>query len=549
MTHPNTAPALAVTTGSQELTVAQASEVATSSGPARAAARLPLGAEGVAKTVETLWSISTGVGQEVTIDPLLNGALLIEPPENWSDTVYAANFGAVSDALKAGILTTAHPLACLTGTQDHGLLPDRSVFERLKEVRHLSDWACRELSDLALAGAPLSFDTALADRIFWGSGPDLALGRLKETIKAALPYAVTHVVMTPWLDSGGAELLALWHAQAVDADKGRTLVIGTDGSKSGWADRLPESAVYVSLPDVLLEAGLAGQFAADDIADTLSFVLSEMSFNVLHVINSYIGYRMLRSNLGWEDRSIFVSLFGVGRDEHGLEAGYWFSARDLKEVRLFLTDNALLIETRASGFGLLPDHILPIYYPTPATQKYMQPVTEDTRGHSRRRVLWASRLDAEKLPGLVFEIAQLMPHVEFHMFGRQILGDAELGSPPSNVVLRGAFDGWSSLPDEAFDCFLFTSQWEGMPNIILEAMGSGIPLVASNVGAISESLTRERGWLIDDVYQPAGYVEAIQEVLDNPASARGRADCALRYIQTTRSFGYFMDQLRTIGYL
>ena len=38
-------------------------------------------------------------------------------------------------------------------------------------------------------------------------------------------------------------------------------------------------------------------------------------------------------------------------------------------------------------------------------------------------MLWASRLDYQKNPAVVFDIARRMPEVQFDVFGRQVLSD------------------------------------------------------------------------------------------------------------------------------
>lgn len=47
------------------------------------------------------------------------------------------------------------------------------------------------------------------------------------------------------------------------------------------------------------------------------------------------------------------------------------------------------------------------------------------------------------------------------------------------------------------DIFLLISNWEGLPLTILEAMGSGLPVVASDVGGVKEAVwDNENGYLI-----------------------------------------------------
>ncbi len=69
------------------------------------------------------------------------------------------------------------------------------------------------------------------------------------------------------------------------------------------------------------------------------------------------------------------------------------------------------------------------------------------------------------------------------------------------------------------------SRWEGMPNVVLEAMACGRPVVASNVDGCSEVVEDgETGRLVPPE-DPDALAEAVLEILQNPerAKAMGQA--------------------------
>jgi len=60
------------------------------------------------------------------------------------------------------------------------------------------------------------------------------------------------------------------------------------------------------------------------------------------------------------------------------------------------------------------------------------------------------------------------------------------------------------------DAFIFPSHTEGLPRVIIEAMASGLPCIASPVGGTSELID---DWCLVDYNNVNGYVEAIKKLI------------------------------------
>jgi glycosyltransferase involved in cell wall biosynthesis len=71
----------------------------------------------------------------------------------------------------------------------------------------------------------------------------------------------------------------------------------------------------------------------------------------------------------------------------------------------------------------------------------------------------------------------------------------------------------------AFDVFVLSSRTEGTPIVLLEAMAAGVPIVATDVGGVSD-LVGEAAVLADGD-SPRSLAAAVGRVLDNPG-LRGR---------------------------
>lgn len=63
------------------------------------------------------------------------------------------------------------------------------------------------------------------------------------------------------------------------------------------------------------------------------------------------------------------------------------------------------------------------------------------------------------------------------------------------------------------DVLICPSWSEGFPNVILEAMASGLAIIATNVGAISDMVSEKNGWLIPPFNQKA-LLTAMQEAIE-----------------------------------
>lgn len=122
--------------------------------------------------------------------------------------------------------------------------------------------------------------------------------------------------------------------------------------------------------------------------------------------------------------------------------------------------------------------------PTGVDTKYFAPLLQ-RKSNARPRVLFVGSLRPFKQPQLLLEAASRFPQADF-----RIAGDGPLAPQLearanrenlSNVTLLGPLTA-SQLRDEyrSADIFLFPSEWEGSPKVILEAAACGLPVIARN---------------------------------------------------------------------
>jgi glycosyltransferase involved in cell wall biosynthesis len=94
---------------------------------------------------------------------------------------------------------------------------------------------------------------------------------------------------------------------------------------------------------------------------------------------------------------------------------------------------------------------------------------------------------------------------------------------------RFHFAGWrDDVPEllAAGTCLVVPSLWEGMANVVLEAMAAGTPVVASHVEGMDELVQHERTGLLVPPGSAEDLSRAIMRLLNNPELAAAMAKTA-----------------------
>lgn len=121
-------------------------------------------------------------------------------------------------------------------------------------------------------------------------------------------------------------------------------------------------------------------------------------------------------------------------------------------------------------------------------------------------VLSVGRLDPQKAPhdllSAFLKFARQAP--EFHLL---FVGDGPLRAELEQRVSESGyssqvhFAGWQpQIPElmRAADCLVLSSLWEGMPNVVLESMAAGLPVISTRVDGIFELIQPgEQGTLVE----------------------------------------------------
>jgi glycosyltransferase involved in cell wall biosynthesis len=131
---------------------------------------------------------------------------------------------------------------------------------------------------------------------------------------------------------------------------------------------------------------------------------------------------------------------------------------------------------------------------------------------------WIARMTGVKNPNRAIEIAEKLPSTRFVMAGGGDLLNSIATKAGENVSVVGWQDARNIFG--ICDLVLSTSENEGMPVALIEAQLAGLPVVATNVGAVSEVI--QSG--VTGLVVPADNAALIQAVIEIISSSdKGKA--------------------------
>lgn len=140
-------------------------------------------------------------------------------------------------------------------------------------------------------------------------------------------------------------------------------------------------------------------------------------------------------------------------------------------------------------------------------------------------VLSIARVMPQKLPKLFIDVARLLPDYGFVWIGN-LEEVTEYGTLPENCHFVG------NIPNAGAYCsqtnlFMLASNYEGLPMVIIEAMSMGLPVVASDVGGVSEIVRNgENGYVLENDAQM--FARRISEILEDEQKCKTLGDRSLQ---------------------
>ena len=329
------------------------------------------------------------------------------------------------------------------------------------------------------------------------------------------------VVCVPWIRNGGADLVACCLAATARRIRpaGSLLILRTDYPQFERPDWIEAGIDTCDISDIF---DLLPPAATERLLYTVLLGLAPTS--VINV-NSRRCWRVF-VRFGARLRRqvpLYAYLFCWDLTRHGSRAGYPsnFYPAAAPHLSGVMTDTVFLQHEIQRIYRLPPGLLSRLQaLPTPIMGEIMVPsiAEQGVAGRSRRDrplILWGARLDRQKRFDLLVEIARSMPEADFQCWGSALIDAApDVTNLPTNLRMMGAFDWIADLPLAEADGWLYTSAWEGMPLALIELARLGVPVVASDVGGISELLDNSTGWLVPADAAVGAYATALREMIE-----------------------------------
>jgi hypothetical protein len=375
-------------------------------------------------------------------------------------------------------------------------------------------------------GMPWALPSPADNRAKWRSTVDMSPGSL--ALAPAGPYAA--VIITPRCGIGGSEKVMrelIGSLERLTGLPSLTIVADTEVTP----EHLPADAIC--LPNLsfrgeaFLQAGTPIRTAA------LRDLILQVDTPRVITINSFIGNALLMDGALQKEglktaSAMFCEAVGAG----GAIEGYIQIADWLIDAGVTLfTDNDHIARMMSSLS----------FYDETVVLSAPEPVGEAPPPQGAH-VLWAGRIDSQKRPELLVEIARASPDLVYEVWGVPLLsGDAAMADivTQPNIIFRGAFDGFESIDKSEIGCMLYTSAYDGTPNLLLEAMASGLACISTGVGGIPDLLADGRGVLLSADAPAQAYVDALRVILRDRATREAIVDRSREYIRQERTQAVF----------
>lgn len=404
---------------------------------------------------------------------------------------------------------------------DFTALPEevRSRVQRVAELEPAVSWSLLDLEK---------------DRVPVWAPPTDEYAEVLEYVWDNLRGQTDILVLAPWVGVGGADLVTINYARVLIGQAElheRVALLTTADAERTLPELLPAGLRHRQLPSAFRR--FHKHRRQQLIAQALllirpKLILSIGCFDFTQALRAYAPQICARS-------AVYVSFFAFDR----IGTGHYptnpitddAQRRYLALLAGIVTDNSVTAGLLRDALGVPHDLVKVHRQPALPEPPTLLEVTEGSAAYDDEQfdaahpfeIVWPHRLDREKRPDSLVRIAERLREAgvpaRLHVHGSAILH----GEDPDprhrlrqlGVVIHGPYTGGlPALPIKTYHCMLLTSESEGLPLSIVQAMLLGLPVVASAVGGVVDIIEDRRSGLLtggpDDI---EGFVRSIEELI------------------------------------
>jgi glycosyltransferase involved in cell wall biosynthesis len=359
------------------------------------------------------------------------------------------------------------------------------------------------------------------------------------------------MLITPFMALGGADRVNIEILRGL-SERGWDLTVATL--------RAEDHRLYPTYEAITTDLfPLAEITAPADAPRLLDYLMDSRRPDVVLMSQTELGYRLLPFLRSREFKPAFVDLC------HSEDAAWYGGGFPRFSVEYgALLDRTVVVSSHLREWmirrGAAPERIVvchanvdhEMFVPDAMARERVRAKLGISAHHST--VLWVGRLSEEKRPTLLPLISAALTTLGFEhtmlVVGdgpeRQTTEDRAVKEADSRLVFLGEIDH-AALPSvyAASDVVLLPSRIEGIALTLFEAMSSGVPVVAANIGGQAELVTSDVGLLVesrDDATDVAQYAAALAAVLGDPERRAAMASACRARIEAQFTTASMLDR-------
>ncbi|AAM71471.1 MAG TPA: glycosyltransferase [Chlorobaculum sp.] len=235
----------------------------------------------------------------------------------------------------------------------------------------------------------------------------------------------------------------------------------------------------------------------------------------------------------------------------------WKHKLSLTRLTDGIVTNSRTIREAYAGYGWFSENFVKVIYNGLTIPAEVTAFDFASRYPGKKIIYSAGRLSKQKGFEYLIDAAAMLKRKRddllFAISGEGKL-EIELKNRVAALGLKGSFVFLGFTPDiypflKGCDLFVLASLFEGMPNVVMEAMAMQKPVIATDVngarelmGASPESLVCDTGLIIPPK-NPAAIAEAIEQIIDNPALLEAYGKAGHQRVETHFTVPIMIDNL------